>query len=135
MTREQQMQDMMTAAFWRDIEEGNQPDNGDAIEIAKTYERAYQQGWRDADQHPHWIPVEERLPRINDVASTWDCSDDVYVYLATRSCCVGRYENDKLTNEFYWVLYGVDKDIPVTHWMEIVPPRKEDKVKLTYTNN
>ena len=75
----------------------------------------------------NWIPVEERLPKINDVASSWDCSDDVYIYLATHSYCVGRYEHDKSTNEFYWVLYGVDKDIPVTHWMPLPQaPRKEE---------
>lgn len=86
-------------------------------------------GWRTADQHPAWIPVEEELPKINDVASSWDCSDDVYIYLATGSHCVGRYEHDKSTNEFYWVLYGVDKDIPVTHWMPLPTPpqRKEAK--------
>ena len=83
-------------------------------------------GAKWADSHPQWIPVEEELPKINDVASSWDCSDEVYIYLATGSHCVGRYEHDKNTNEFYWVLYGVDKDIPVTHWMPIVPPRKEE---------
>ena len=38
MTREEQMQDMMTASFWRDIEEGNQPDSADAIEVARAWE-------------------------------------------------------------------------------------------------
>jgi hypothetical protein len=86
-------------------------------------------GWRAADAHPQWIPVEEELPKINDVASSWDCSDEVYIYLATGSHCIGRYEHDKNTNEFYWALYGVDKDIPVTHWMPLpTPPQgKEDK--------
>ena len=104
MKREQQMQDMMTAAFWRDIEEGNQPDSADAIEIAKTYERAYQQGWKDADSYPNWIPVDERKPEV----------EDLYIV-----------SNGKATSVAYWVDDDWDSfgDV-ITHWMPLpIPPQ------------
>lgn len=108
MTREKQMQDMMTAAFWRDIEEGNQPDNGDAIEIAKTYERAYQHGWQDADQHPNWIPVEDDLPK-----------ETGWYLVATPTL------NSKIDVAFWKGKWH--RLITITHWMSLPqPPRKEE---------
>lgn len=121
MTREQQMQDMMTAAFWRDIEEGNQPDNRDAIEIAKTYERAYQQGWRDADQHPHWIPVEERKPPI---AYHDDLSENHLVVDSDGELLIAYYD---AKNELWFSVDSNPKIYDVTHWMPMPQaPRKED---------
>ena len=77
-----------------------------------------------ADAHPHWISVEEE-PKINPNDSEWDYSDDVLVALKDGSIAVGRYERDNSTGEHYWVLYGVDKDLIVTHWMQISPPPKK----------
>lgn len=117
-TREEQMQNMMTAAFWRDIEEGNQPDNGDAIEIAKTYERAYQHGWQDADQHPNWIPVEDELPPENGKTQ-----QSISVW-ATDGLTSGefRYNFDTKTWTDMW---GDPFDI--IFWMPLPqPPRKEE---------
>lgn len=82
-----------------------------------------------ADAHPHWISVEEE-PKINPNDSEWEYSDDVIVALKDGSIAVGRYERDNSTGEHYWVLYGVDKDLVVTHWLPLPQPPKEGGQKL-----
>lgn len=73
---------------------------------------------------PHWISVEDELPKINHNDSEWEFSDDVIVYLKDGDIAVGRYERDNSIGEHYWVLYGEDKDLIVTHWMPLpAPPR------------
>ena len=79
---------------------------------------------RWCDQHSHWISVEDELPKINPNDSEWEYSDDVIVALKDGSIAVGRYERDNSIGEHYWVLYGVDKDLIVTHWMLVEPPEK-----------
>lgn len=81
-------------------------------------ERAYLEDLYDEVAKPHWISVEE-LPKINPNDSEWEYSDDVIVALKDGSIAVGRYERDNSTGEHYWVLYGVDKDLVVTHWMPL----------------
>ena len=74
---------------------------------------------------PHWISAEEELPIINPNDSEWEYSDDVIVALKDGSIAVGRYERDNSIGEHYWMLYGVDKDLFVTHWMPLpAPPKK-----------
>ena len=63
------------------------------------------EGWKDADSHPHWIPVEERLPGKQGKYMFRLSNGDMY------------YET------YYPKLKLLDN---VTHWMEIVPPRKEE---------
>lgn len=76
-----------------------------------------------ADSHTNWISVKDELPKINHNDSEWEYSNDVIVSLKDGSIAVGRYERDNSTGEHYWVLYGVDKDLIVTHWMpKPVPP-------------
>lgn len=72
---------------------------------------------RWCDSHPHWISVEDELPKINPNDNEWEYSDDVIVALKDGSIAIGRYELDKSIGEHYWVFYGVDKDLIVTHWM------------------
>lgn len=72
-----------------------------------------------ADSHPHWISVVDDLPKINPNGSEWEYSDDVLVVFKDGSIAVGRYERDNSTGEHYWWLYGVDKDLVVTHWMPL----------------
>ena len=67
------------------------------------------------DQHPHWIPVEEELPKCNIV----DCGLATYpviVYREDGFIDISCYDSE--VGE--WDCVGV-----VTHWMPIVPPRKE----------
>jgi len=81
------------------------------------YKVGLKEGLAAADSHPQWIPVEERLPKCNIV----DCGLATYPVLVYREdgfIDISRYDSE--VGE--WDCVGV-----VTHWMEIVPPRKEDK--------
>lgn len=69
-----------------------------------------------ADQHPHWIPVEERLPKRMREGSRF--SETVLVYNKAGFIDTTYYDYEE--NEWKW-------SPSVTHWMPIVPPRKEDK--------
>lgn len=80
---------------------------------------AYKAGIEDAKNHPHWISVEDELPKINPNDSEWEYSDDVIVALKDGSIAVGRYERYNSTGEYYWILYNVDKDHEVTHWLPL----------------
>lgn len=83
---------------------------------------------RWCDEHPHWISVEDELPKINPNDSEWWYSDDVIVALRDGSIAVGRYERDNSACEHYWILYGVEKELIVTHWMPTPqPPKKGGK--------
>ena len=67
------------------------------------------------DSHPHWIPVEERLPkRLSDESRF---SKTVLVYNKAGFIDTTYYDYEE--KEWKW-------SPSVTHWMEIVPPRKEE---------
>lgn len=57
-------------------------------------------------QHPQWIPVEERLPE----------EQKSYLF---------RFNDGTMRYEIFYPGLRLSKS--VTHWMEIVPPRKEEK--------
>lgn len=96
-------------------------------------------GWRAADRHPNWISVEDEMPPFDwKENGTWRRSLPVLIYDPTRGIFVGCYESDDLYGKTYWIYdngkrptkevsggYELDN---VTHWMPIVPPRKEGKV-------
>ena len=82
------------------------------------FDAGFECGVEWADSHPNWISVEDELPKINPNGGEWEFSDDVIVVLED-DIAVGRYERDNSTDEHYWVLYGVDKDLVVTHWMPL----------------
>ena len=73
-------------------------------------------GAKWADSHPHWIPVEEELPKE---------SEEVLAYNSLyneKYLCV--YHNGKFEDYLGELGKGA-----VSHWMPIVPPaqKKEDK--------
>ena len=73
-------------------------------------------GAKWADSHPQWIPVEERLPEKEED----NPSLSVNVVVTDGNSWFESYYNFNL---HVWAgahLYG-----SITHWMEIVPPRKE----------
>jgi hypothetical protein len=70
-------------------------------------------GAKWADQHPHWIPVEERLPKEGQEVFAWNGT-----FKESYKCIY----HDGLFEDY---LGALGKGA-VTHWMEIVPPRKED---------
>lgn len=67
-------------------------------------------GWRAADQHPRWIPVEERLPEEGQV---------VFIYTKHGSVSSVAYKDGAFN------LNEVLEAINVTHWMQITPPAKK----------
>lgn len=81
-------------------------------------------GWRAADSHPQWIPVEEELPP----ASCGVISDPVLVFIGNNTGWCG-YIREGFYNHAAkeWSYMNRGRTHKVTHWMPIVPPRKEDK--------
>ena len=75
-------------------------------------------------QHPHWIPVEEELPP----ASYGVLSDPVLVFIGNNKGWYG-YIREGVYNHAAkeWSYTNRGRTHKVTHWMLIVPPRKEDK--------
>ena len=69
------------------------------------------EGGQDAGTNPHWIPVEERLPNDGQV---------VFIYTKHGSVSSVTYKDGAFN------LNEVLEAINVTHWMPIVPPRKEE---------
>ena len=79
---------------------------------------AYEVGFIDgcvwADSHPHWISVEEELPKENQYVIAYNG-----VFNEIHLCDF----HDGIFEDFY----GPFTDGKITHWMPIVPPRKEEK--------
>lgn len=65
-------------------------------------------------EHPHWIPVEDELPKENERIIAYNG-----VFNEIHLCDF----HDGIFEDFYGPFNGT-----ITHWMEIQPPRKEDKV-------
>lgn len=76
------------------------------------------EGAQWADSHPRWIPVEERLPKFDE---------QVLVYGLCPNGCRLFYVDCLIQdiNDNGYPKWDDDTIIP-THWMEIVPPRKEE---------
>lgn len=64
-------------------------------------------GWRAADSYPNWISVEDELPK----------EKGAYLF---------HFDDGQTRVEGYFPELHLSKC--VTHWMEIQPPRKEDKI-------
>lgn len=74
-------------------------------------EEAYYQGVVDADAHPHWIPVEDELPKehFKDSSSKW-----VLVCTPLGSVYIDSYNHKNKE----WV----NNRKSVTHWMPMPAP-------------
>jgi hypothetical protein len=101
MTREQQIMDI--AAQYA-INETDGQNGGKAASKRGLLLSAFRNGAQWADSHPHWIPVEEELPK----------EKGMYMF---------RLSNGDMCYETYYPKLKLVAN--VTHWMEIVPPRKE----------
>jgi len=64
-------------------------------------------------EHPHWIPVEEKLPEEGQEVFAWNGT-----FKESYKCIY----HDGLFEDY---LGALGKGA-VTHWMPIVPPRKEE---------
>lgn len=85
--------------------------------LLKAYIAGGEYGYNYALQHPHWIPVEERLPKFDE---------QVLVYGLCPNGCRLFYVDCLIQdiNDNGYPKWDDDTIIP-THWMPIVPPRKE----------
>ena len=74
----------------------------------------FEQGAQWADEHPHWISVEEELPNNPSIIDGW-----VLVCEETTQCVsIARY-----VSEHGWIeLDGYPLPDNVTHWMPLPPP-------------
>ena len=103
MTREEELQQ-----FAEQNTKGLYLDRHNLIQMVK-------QGAEWADQHPHWIPVEERLPEDNTQVLAYNGKFNE-VHLVDYSS--GIFED----------FYGPFSKGVITHWMPLPKaPRKEDK--------
>lgn len=76
-------------------------------------------GWRAADSHPQWIPVEEELPKFDEQVLVYGlCPNGCRLFYV--DCLIQDINNNGYPK------WDDDTIIP-THWKPIVPPRKEDK--------
>ena len=96
----------------------DEPDDFDTDEQLCETINDFCAGWRVADQHPNWIPVDERLPKFDE---------QVLVYGLCPNGCRLFYVDCLIQdiNDNGYPKWDDDTIIP-THWMPIVPPRKEE---------
>lgn len=108
MTREQQMMDAAEAY----AEESEEIYN--IVEAMNDFCA----GWRAADKHPQWIPVEERLPKHNVEDNGLITYKEVLVCLNDGYVTTDCYDDTRKK----WLGYNGD----VEYWMPTPqPPRKE----------
>ena len=104
MTREEQIIEAAKKATYQEP-----PQYSELVHKTRKVMCAYEVGFIDgcvwADSHPHWIHVEEELPK----------EQGKYMFRLSNGdmCYETYYPKLKLLNN-------------VTHWMPIVPPRKEE---------
>ena len=79
---------------------------------------AFRAGAQWADSYPNWIPVEDELPKERG---------QYFVYTAADQSWQSEWMQDK-SGEWHWFCspMTVGTIANVTHWMPIVPPRKEE---------
>lgn len=108
MTREEELQQ-----FAEQNTKGLYLDRHNLIQMVK-------QGAEWADQHPHWIPVEEELPKLT--IDGWR-SEDVFFATDDGKSHFGFYSNKGV---WFSSVYGFNGH-QVTHWMPLPEaPRKEE---------
>ena len=113
MTREEQIR---KAAYSdkNNLHAQPHPVPGVAEMMNEYFALCFKAGAEWADQHPHWIPVEERLPEENTVP-------------LVRMDLTDKFGEETILYDV--VVFdgnGFHAPYEVTHWMEIVPPRKEE---------
>lgn len=116
MTREEQII-KIGAQFAIDETDGQT--SGRAASMRGVLLSAFRAGAHWADQHPNWIPVEERKPPI---AYHDDLSENYLVVDSDGELLIAYYD---AKNKLWFSVDSNPKIYDVTHWMPIVPPRKE----------
>ena len=130
MSNEKREQQMMDAADRYADEVCDESCTG--AQVAETI-NDFCAGWRAADSYPNWISVEDyekdELPSLMDKEDQYGCSVSVLFVVNLDGV---RYINKGCFDYDTGIWHSVDTGLSytkeqVTHWMEIVPPRKEDK--------
>jgi len=82
-----------------------------------SFEAGAEYGYQYAQTHPNWISVEEELPKKRG---------QYFVYTAAGQSWQSELMQDK-SGEWCWFCspMAIGAIANVTHWMPIVPPRKE----------
>ena len=75
-------------------------------------------GAKWADKHPQWIPVEERLP---EKENEFEDYSKLVIVTNGKDFWKGMYNYGGEE----WLTFDLWHIDDATHWMEIVPPRKE----------
>lgn len=117
MTREEQI---FNIAAQFAIDETDGQNTGKAASMRGLIFSAFKAGAQWADSHHHWIPVEERKPLI---AYHDDLSENYLVVDSDGELLIAYYD---AKNELWFSVDSNPKIYDVTHWMPIVPPRKEE---------
>jgi len=90
-------------------------ENGTVIMARNVWKAAVE--W--ADSHPQWIPVEERLPEKDNEFEDYS---KLVVVTNGKDFWKGMYNYGGED----WRTFDLWLIDDATHWMEIVPPRKEE---------
>lgn len=130
MTREEQIIEAAEKVTYQEP-----PQYSELVHKTRKVMSAYEVGFIDgcvwADQHPNWISVEDyekdELPSLMDKEDQYGCSVSVLFVVNLDGV---RYINKGCFDYDIGVWYSVDTGLiytkeQVTHWMPIVPPRKE----------
>ena len=96
-----------------------EPDGAQKIVGQVGFEFGAEYGYQYAQTHPNWISVEDELPKERG---------QYFVYTAAGQSWQSEWMQDK-SGEWHWFCspMTVGTIANVTHWMPIVPPRKEDR--------
>ena len=113
MTREQQMMDASEAY----AEEVGYKDEHDLCSTLNVFCA----GWRAADSHPAWIPVEERLPEKDNEFEDYS---KLVIVTNGKDFWKGMYNYGGEE----WLTFDLWRIDDATHWMPLpVPPQRKEE--------
>ena len=96
-----------------------EPDGAQKIVGQVGFEFGAEYGYQYAQTHPNWISVEERLPEKDNEFEDYS---KLVVVTDGKDFYKGMYNYDGEE----WLTFDLWRIDDVTHWMPIVPPRKEE---------
>ena len=97
----------------------DEPDNFDTDEQLCETINDFCAGWRAADSHPQWIPVEERLP---EKENEFEDYSKLVVVTNGKDFWKGMYNYGGEE----WLTFDLWRIDDATHWMEFVPPQRKE---------
>lgn len=99
--------------------------NGEMTGI--PFDAGFECGVEWADSHPHWISVEDELPKIKHSADNMKYSDTVIVTNGKYRISA-RWVHNTWAGWYGWYDDGDEELKGITHWMPLpAPPMKGDQ--------